>query len=137
MPFRDVVGHHRLVDLLARSISRSTLPQSLILAGPGGVGKRLVAVATAQALNCTERAERRTGAEGRSLDVDACGACSTCTRIARGLHPDVLVVEPGGACALACLLNGQIDAKGRTVGIVLSGGNVDPALFAEVISGAR
>ena len=37
-----------------------------------------------------------------------------------------LVVEPGGACALACLLNGQIEAKGRTVGIVLSGGNVDP-----------
>jgi len=48
-----------------------------------------------------------------------------------------LVVEPGGACALACLLNGRIEAKGRTVGIVLSGGNVDPALFAEVISGAR
>ena len=46
-----------------------------------------------------------------------------------------LVVEPGGACALACLLNGQIDARGRTVGIVLSGANVDPALFAQVLAG--
>jgi threonine dehydratase len=48
-----------------------------------------------------------------------------------------LVVEPGGACALACLLNGGLDAKGRTVGIVLSGGNVDPAVYAEVIRGER
>jgi len=46
-----------------------------------------------------------------------------------------LVVEPGGACALACLLNGRLPAEGRTVGLVLSGGNVDPALFARVIEG--
>ena len=46
-----------------------------------------------------------------------------------------LGVEPGGACSLACLLNGQIAAEGRTVGIVLSGGNVDPALYARVLAG--
>jgi threonine dehydratase len=48
-----------------------------------------------------------------------------------------LVVEPGGACALACLLSGKLDAKDRNVGIVLSGGNVDPALYAQVIAGRR
>lgn len=37
-----------------------------------------------------------------------------------------LVVEPGGAVALAALLGGQYDARGKTVGIVLSGGNTDP-----------
>jgi threonine dehydratase len=36
-----------------------------------------------------------------------------------------LVVEPGGAVALAALLAGKIDASGKTVGIVLSGGNAD------------
>jgi threonine dehydratase len=36
-----------------------------------------------------------------------------------------LVVEPGGAVALAALLAGRIEAKGKTVGIVLSGGNAD------------
>jgi len=41
-----------------------------------------------------------------------------------------LVVEPGGAVALAALLAGRFDARGRTVAIVLSGGNVDPELFA-------
>ncbi len=44
-----------------------------------------------------------------------------------------LVVEPGGATALAALLSGRIDAKGKTAVIVLSGGNVDPELFAEAI----
>jgi threonine dehydratase len=41
-----------------------------------------------------------------------------------------LVVEPGGAVALAALLSGRFDARGRTVAIMLSGGNVDPELFA-------
>jgi threonine dehydratase len=43
------------------------------------------------------------------------------------------VVEPGGAVALAALLAGAFDARGRTVAVVLSGGNVDPALFAEAL----
>jgi threonine dehydratase len=44
-----------------------------------------------------------------------------------------LVVEPGGAVGLAALLSGQIDARGKTVVIVLSGGNVDAELYAKLI----
>lgn len=44
-----------------------------------------------------------------------------------------LVVEPGGAVSLAALLAGKIEAAGRTTAIVLSGGNIDPALFAAII----
>jgi threonine dehydratase len=44
-----------------------------------------------------------------------------------------LVVEPGGAVGLAALLAGRIDAQGRNVVIVLSGGNVDADLFARLI----
>ena len=44
-----------------------------------------------------------------------------------------LVVEPGGAVPLAALLAGKIDARDRTIVILLSGGNVDPELFAEVL----
>ncbi|MFG1463002.1 threonine/serine dehydratase [Xanthobacter sp. DSM 24535] len=40
-----------------------------------------------------------------------------------------LVVEPGGAVALASLLEGRYDARGKVVAIVLSGGNVDVATF--------
>jgi threonine dehydratase len=45
-----------------------------------------------------------------------------------------LVVEPGGAVALAALLAGRIDARGKTIAIVLSGGNVDADLFAKLIA---
>ncbi|MBX9710438.1 MAG: threonine/serine dehydratase [Xanthobacteraceae bacterium] len=44
-----------------------------------------------------------------------------------------LVVEPGGAVALAALLAGHIDARSKTVAIVLSGGNVDADLYARLI----
>lgn len=46
-----------------------------------------------------------------------------------------LVLEPGGAVALAAILTGRLPAKGHTVAAVLSGGNVDPALFSEIICG--
>ena len=45
-----------------------------------------------------------------------------------------LVVEPGGAVALAALLSGRYDAKGQVVGIVISGGNVDPAVFGRALA---
>ena len=44
-----------------------------------------------------------------------------------------LIVEPGGAVALAALLAGKVAPKRDTV-IVLSGGNVDPALHARIVS---
>jgi threonine dehydratase len=43
-----------------------------------------------------------------------------------------LVVEPGGAAALAALLAGKVPAAGRCSAIVLSGGNVDPETFAAI-----
>ena len=46
-----------------------------------------------------------------------------------------LVIEPGGAVSLAALLSGKAKARDRVTGIVLSGGNVEPALYAEIIEG--
>src|SRR5262244_3977989 len=45
-----------------------------------------------------------------------------------------LVVEPGGAVALAALLAGKIDVRGRIAVAVLSGGNVDPELFSRLVA---
>ncbi|WP_411286738.1 threonine/serine dehydratase [Phenylobacterium sp.] len=45
-----------------------------------------------------------------------------------------LVVEPGGAAGLAALLAGKVNLFGGTsAAVVLSGGNVDPELFAKVL----
>ena len=46
-----------------------------------------------------------------------------------------LVVEPGGAVSLAALLAGKVSTRGLTTAILLSGGNVDPALFSRIIEG--
>jgi DNA polymerase III subunit delta' len=89
VPFREVVGHRRLVSLLSRAVARATLPPSLLLAGPSGIGKRRVAVALAQAVNCLNPTQ------SADLERDACGVCAACTRIARGVHPDVILIEPG------------------------------------------
>jgi threo-3-hydroxy-L-aspartate ammonia-lyase len=47
-----------------------------------------------------------------------------------------VVLEPSGACALAALLAGRVGLPGRRVGVVLSGGNVGAARFAELTAGA-
>lgn len=44
-----------------------------------------------------------------------------------------IVLEPGGAVSLAAVLSGKIDAKGKTIAVVSSGGNCDPAIFAEAL----
>ncbi|WP_374443726.1 threonine/serine dehydratase [Stella sp.] len=46
-----------------------------------------------------------------------------------------VVVEPGGAVALAAVLAGRIAIAGRTIAVICSGGNVDPALYREVLAG--
>jgi DNA polymerase-3 subunit delta' len=78
-----------LLSLLSRVIARDTMPPAVLLAGPVGVGKRLTAIAIAQAINCLQPQSRD------GLERDACGECASCRRIARGIHPDVIVVEPG------------------------------------------
>jgi threonine dehydratase len=54
--------------------------------------------------------------------------------VAFAFHELKLVVEPGGAVALAALLSGKIDVKGRIAVAVLSGGNVDPELFHRLVA---
>ena len=45
-----------------------------------------------------------------------------------------LVVEPGGAVALAAVLAGKLDTRDRVTGLILSGGNVDPGVFVQAMA---
>ena len=54
--------------------------------------------------------------------------------VAFAFHELKLVVEPGGAVGLAALLAGKLDVKGKVAVAVLSGGNVDPELFARLVA---
>ncbi len=57
--------------------------------------------------------------------------------VARAMAPALkylkLVAEPGGATALAAALSGKFDCRGKTVAVIVSGGNVDPAVFAAAL----
>ncbi len=120
MPFRDVAGHRRVIDLLAGAVGRHTLPPALLFSGPDGVGKRLTAIALAQALNCQRpiaidgrHGEQRSDERSAQPGTDSCGECPSCRRIARGTHPDVVVLEPeDGIIAIAAVREDVIGKSG-------------------------
>jgi DNA polymerase-3 subunit delta' len=98
MTFENIVGHRSVLDLLARALARDTLPPTLLFVGPEGVGKRRVALAVAQTINCqTGPAAKQRKGDG---PLTACGICESCLRIERGVHGDVLMVEPGESGAI-------------------------------------
>ena len=90
MLLRDIIGHRRLTTLLARAIERESLPPTLLFAGPPGVGKWAVARAAAQAVNCLDPVR----SPNEHLAIDACGKCRACDRVARGVHVDVIAMQP-------------------------------------------
>ena len=81
MPFAEIIGQDRATLALRAAVRRGALHHAYLLAGPEGVGKGTTARLLAQAANC----EREDG--------DACGTCGPCRKVARGVHPDVLVIE--------------------------------------------
>src|SRR5215813_318844 len=85
MPFGDIVGNDRMKSLLRRAVREGRIGQSLILAGPEGIGKRRFAVALAEAVNCEH-----------PTDGDACGKCGQCLKVARGEHLDIITYDPDG-----------------------------------------
>jgi DNA polymerase-3 subunit delta' len=99
MTLRGIIGHRRLTALIARAIERESLPPTLLFAGPSGVGKWAVARATAQTVNCLQPVKpahlrQGYGGQAEQLPLDACGKCRACDRIARGVHVDVIALQP-------------------------------------------
>lgn len=95
MTLRDITGHASIRQLVARAVMRDTLPPCLVFTGPDGVGKRRLALAVAELLNC----EALAGGD-EETDSDACGACRSCQRIKRRIHTDVLLIESGETGAI-------------------------------------
>jgi DNA polymerase III subunit delta' len=102
VPLSAIAGHAPLVGLLRRAVARGRVPQSLLFAGPNGVGKKAVALALAQAVNCPMRLQASRGKPGAAIAVidDACGKCTTCQRIARGQHTDVTLIDRGDEASI-------------------------------------
>lgn len=78
MAFSSLIGNERIKKLLQRAVAEGRIGQSLLMAGPRGVGKYQFAIALAQALNCEH-----------VTDGDSCAECVTCRKIERGEFGDV------------------------------------------------
>lgn len=83
MPW-PIIGHEWAASFLQQSLAAGRESHAYLFCGPPQVGKTTLARLLAQALNCVQP-----GAP--------CGVCSSCTRIARGSHPDVQVIQGRGA----------------------------------------
>jgi len=90
MPFRDVTNQHHAILLLRAAVRAARPAHAYLFVGPAGTGRRMLAQAFAQLLNC----ERPAG-------EDACGECRACRRIADGNHPDVRLLDIAHARYLA------------------------------------
>ncbi|MGH2734259.1 MAG: DNA polymerase III subunit delta' [Actinomycetota bacterium] len=80
----DRVYESRASQSVRRQIASPEVPHAWLLLGPSGSGKRSAAMAMAAALCCEVEPGR------------GCGECSSCSRIARGRHPDVHHIAPEG-----------------------------------------
>jgi len=112
--FDDYARSLRAGRRVANEARAGSVCDALMAASPGAIGFALNSAADTRAVAVS--------------DAEALAA------VAFAFEELRLVVEPGGAAALAALLSGRLAAKGKTVAIVLSGGNVDPAVLARALA---
>ena len=82
MPFADIIGHERVVEIFRRSIRSGKTSHAYIFEGPAGCGRRKTALSLIQALFCSQ------------VDDDACGVCPSCRKVAGNNHGDIHFIEP-------------------------------------------
>lgn len=77
----QIHGHEPVVRYLQQSIACGRLSQAYLLVGPPNIGKTTLALQLAAAVNCSQ-------------PEPPCGDCLSCVKVARGIHPDVRLIEP-------------------------------------------
>ena len=99
---------------IAAPASRVSVADSLMAPMPGAIPFAILSAARASGASVADEAlMRAVGFAARELK---------------------LVVEPGGAAALAAVLSGRYDARGKTVALVLSGGNIDVDMLTRCLA---
>jgi DNA polymerase-3 subunit delta' len=72
-------GHDRVIALLSQELAKGSLRHAYLVSGPRHAGKSTLATVFAQAIVCPQR----------TPGGPACGACDSCRRVERTIHPDV------------------------------------------------
>ncbi len=82
MAFEDIIGNRGVKRILGKALEQKKLPNSLLFAGPEGIGKEETALVVAKALNCLKQT------------ADSCEECIHCRAVNNGSFPDVMVLSP-------------------------------------------
>ena len=85
MNWTDIVGHVDNIKMLRHMESHNSIPHAVLLSGPSGIGKLMVASVLSTALLCQ-------GTQSRP-----CGRCPSCLQMSYGTHPDFAMIRPDGA----------------------------------------
>lgn len=85
MNWDTVIGHNDAVTILKAMLASGNIPHAVLLTGPAGIGKSLVAKLVAAGILCS------------GGGVKPCGHCSACLQYKKGAHPDFTLVAPEGA----------------------------------------
>lgn len=85
MKWTDIIGHVENIKMLRYMESNRRMPHAVLLSGPEGIGKLMVANVLGTALLCM------------AADARPCGICQSCLQMGYGTHPDYLLVRPDGA----------------------------------------
>jgi DNA polymerase-3 subunit delta' len=83
MQFNEVVGQQEVKRKLAGMVNSGKIPHAMMLVGPEGNGGLALALAIAQFIQC----------ENKQAE-ESCGACSSCSKSKKYVHPDVHFTFP-------------------------------------------
>ncbi len=83
MLFKELIGQQATKDRLIRSCKEGRISHAQLFLGPQGCGALPMALAYAQYISCTNKAEN-----------DSCGTCSSCVKYNKLVHPDLHFVYP-------------------------------------------
>ena len=93
----DLAGQQSVVAHLQRALAAGRVPHAYLFSGPTGAPLVDTALALAMAMNCATADVRARG--------EACGECDQCSKIASGIHPDVVTLVREGAAQIVPIEN--------------------------------
>lgn len=83
MSFANIYGHQKQIGMLQKAMAQQRVGHSYIFSGLNAIGKKTLAMAFTQTLNCENTTDRN----------DACDNCSSCRKMIHRNHPDIHVLE--------------------------------------------
>jgi DNA polymerase-3 subunit delta' len=88
MKFKNIIGHEKVKNRLINSVKEGRISHAQLFLGPEGCGNLPLAIAYAQYISCLNKAE-----------TDSCGACDSCIKYEKLVHPDLHFVFPVASSA--------------------------------------